>query len=117
MEMRERVPHFCPRILPIGGDRRSSDRRVAPVRSGPAKHAAQQTTVWAPFQQPCAVAAPRKIGDAIADRFQGFGDLSRQFGLQAERRVPNKALLKGKCRILGIFGVQMVAPRSMTACA
>ena len=98
--MGEGVPYLAGRFLPVAGAGRylGSAAVFGPVRAGPASVRRPRKTV------------PKRVGLAFLGAFFGSSP-----AVPAARAA--QGLRHGQIPQAGDFGVQIVAPRSITACA
>ena len=115
--MREGVAHLEPGILPIRGQGRRFSRRASPFRTGPSKHPAKQDPSLAdarashkPSSRWARYAIPTRVG------FGAFGLRAGSVACIPDFRA-KQSLFHVQMPQVGDLGVQIVAPKSMTACA
>jgi hypothetical protein len=113
VEMGEGVAHLAD--IRQSASAGASPPCAVPGVAGKPKHPAQKALVGAAFQQQRAVAVadpdlPWRVG------FSGFGGLARQVGGNPVARAV-QMVIQGQIAQAGLRGVQIVAPRSITACA
>ena len=115
--MREGVPRLFGQYLPLGLQRWCRGGGVhRPFAAGPAEHSAQKPLVRPPFQKPCPIVTPHHIGDAQPRRLGFLRQFAGQVGLGSATRALQGAR-QGQIPQAGERGVQIVAPRSITAWA
>ena len=88
-----------------------------PGAGGRLHHAAQEPFGRAGPQENAVIGAQNHEGRAAAQFAGRPSSASSDRVPAAPRRAPGKASIQGQRAQAGRFGVQMVAPRSMTACA